>query len=311
MKSFRRYLLEQNTKAYNNLHFVSEGYIPIVPNLPKPPAPSETLQRQIFTQAPNLGPGGPYTQIVTRPTGADFSWQTPDGKIDPIVQASWADPRKGLISDTDKAWDFSEVGSAKLKEVKAKSPPYQAGYTSKRFYSLKGSGNLDTLKKFSAAIPDFHKRMGELADQFGTKFSYKVPHHPSIAASHTDTLVVHHYDLPDSSLSRSIDANTRKWAKDNGLEFLDRRGCDQGVDCQKEGSHSQRMANAIQGGAKGSLAQINQGIIDSSVSKIPTQPRQPATQPRQPAIQTLRNVSATRLAAVAAGAGALSQGKIW
>jgi len=201
---------------------------------------------------------------VTRPTGADFSWQTPDGKIDPIVQASWADPRKGLISSTDGAWDFSDVGSAKLQEVKAKSPSYQAGYTSKRYYSLQGSENLDTLKKFSAAIPDFHKRMGGLADQFGTKFSYKVPHHPSVAASHTDTLVVHHYDDIDSSLSRSIDATTRQWAKDNGLKFLDRQGCDQGVDCKIEGSHSVRMANAMQSGAKGSLAKISQRIIDLS-----------------------------------------------
>lgn len=277
MKSFQQYLLEQNTESPDHPHFVSkppdfvsEGSVGVVPKLPKLP---ETLQRQIFHQAPN--PIDSYNQIVTRhQSKANFSWKTSDGKIDPIVQASWADPRKGLpIDDDDKAWDFSYVGSANKAEVKARSPFNQAGYTSKRFYSLKGSENLDTLKRFSAAIPDFHQRMGSLADQFKTGFSYKVPHHPSVAASHTDTLVVHHYDVPDSSLSRSIDATTRQWAQDHGIEFLN-RGCNQGVDCKVEGSHTLRVANQINRGAKGSLARISKEIINNSLLNFANRSRQ-------------------------------------
>ena len=277
MKSFKKFLTESVSKP-------------------------ESVQRLIYSQPPSPHDEPLYNQIVTRPTQPNFSWKATDRKIDPVVQASWADPRKGLVGYTDKAWDFSDVGTAKLADVKAASPAYQKGYTAKRYYSLKGSENLDTLKKFSAAMPDFHKRMGALADQFKTGFSYKVPHHPSVAATHTDTLVVHHYDVPDSSLSRSIDATTKKWAADHGIEFLDRQGCEEGMDCKIEGSHTQRMAKAIKGGAKGSLAQISKNIVDSSVAKLSGQTNQSAT-------QTFKNIGAGGLAVAGAITGsALTQG---
>lgn len=257
---------------------------------------SETLQRQIFSQTPSSHDNPLYNQIVTRPTKANFDWK------DPTTQSSWADPRKSIIKSSEDGWDFSDVGSTKLADVKAKSPSYQAGETFKRYYSVKGSENIDTLKKFSAAMPDFHKRMNALADHFKTGFSYKVPTHAKTAAEHTDTLVLHHYDMPDSSLNRSIDATVRKWAKDNGIELLDRQGTDQGVDSKKEGSFSERMQKAISGGAKGSLAKIGQGIIDSSVAKLSKTPKQSTT-------QTLKNIGAAGLAtASAVASGALTQG---
>lgn len=256
----------------------------------------ETLQRQIFSQPPSPHENPLYNQIVTRPTKAGFDWK------DPMTQAGWADPRKGIVGSSQDGWDFTDVGSANLADVKSKSPSYQSGETFKRYYSVKGSENIDTLKKFSAAMPDFHKRMNALADHFKTGFSYKVPTHAKTAAEHTDTLVMHHYDMPDSSMNRSMDATVRKWAKDHGIEFLDRQGTDQGVDSKKEGSFSERMQKAISGGAKGSLAQIGQGIIDSSVAKL-------SGQTKQSAAQTLKNVSAAGLAAAGSVAGAaLTQG---
>ena len=92
MKSFKKFLTESVSKP-------------------------ESVQRLIYSQPPSPHDEPLYNQIVTRPTQPNFSWKATDRKIDPVVQASWADPRKGLVEQihklgANKAFDLCDVKMA-------------------------------------------------------------------------------------------------------------------------------------------------------------------------------------------------------
>lgn len=112
--------------------------------------------------------------------------------------------------------------------------------------------------------------MESLGHHFNQGFSFKIPSDPHTLETHTDSIVVHHYDMPDSSLHRSIHATIQKWAGDHGIEFLDRQGTDEGVDHKEQGSFSQQLANRISSGEKGSLSQIGKDIVNKAVQEIKT-----------------------------------------
>ena len=257
----------------------------------------ETLQRRIFTEPPSphgsISLDAPvYNQITQSGKKAQFDFK------DPATQTNWRKAREQFITSDDGAWDFTDVGTSNIKDTKAQSPSYKLGQTFKRFYSIKGIETPAVQKQVADAMGDYNERMNNLATHFGTNFSYKVPKHAQSAAEHTDTLVVHHYDLPDSSLSKSIDATTKEWAKKHGIEFLDRQGTDIGVDSKEHGSFSQQLAKGIISGQKGSLGQMGQKLVADAVGKV-----------KNSAPQTVKNLGAAGLATAGAIAGsALTQG---
>ena len=225
-----------------------------------------SVGRKIFAEPPS--PHGSetftnpiYNQIVTRPEPIKFD------AFDKDLQASWRSPREKLIASSDGAWDFMDVGSKNIDDVRAMSPSYKEGKTFKGYYSVADIQDPEVVKKFGAAVPDLHRRLAGVADQLGTSFSFKVPKHTKSVGEHVDSIVFHHYDLPDSSLHRSIDATTRQWAKDNGLELLDRQGMDTGVDIKGEGSFSEQLAKRIAKGEKGSISKIGKEILDNALVK--------------------------------------------
>jgi hypothetical protein len=257
----------------------------------------ENLQRRIFTEPPSplaseKMDAPVYNQITQTGKQAQFDVN------DPAMQSNWRQSRQQFVGSDDGAWDFTDVGKGKIEDTKAKSPSYKAGQTFKRFYSVKGIETPAVQKQVADAMGDFNERMNRLADHFGTNFSYKVPKHAKSAAEHSDTLVLHHYDLPDSSLSKSIDATTREWAKKHGIEFLDRQGTDIGVDSKEHGSFSQQLAKGVIGGQKGSLGQMGQKLVSDAVARI-----------KNSGTQTAKNLGAAGLAAAGALTGsALTQG---
>jgi hypothetical protein len=105
--------------------------------------------------------------------------------------------------------------------------------------------------------------MKQLGDHFNTGFSFKTPNTASGAMTHTDSLVAHH-DLPNSSFSRSLDATMRKWAKDTGLEVLERPGMETGVDVSGK-SFTELIADKMAkqpAGSKVSLSDVAKQIRD-------------------------------------------------
>jgi len=239
MLRFKQFLLEGVVRSVGRKIFV------------EPPSPNATAE---FTNPL-------YNQIVTRPEPIKFD------AFDKDLQASWRSPREKLISSDDGAWDFMDVGSKKIDDVRITSPSYKEGKTFKGYYSVADIQDPEVVKKFGAAVPDLHRRLTGVADQLGTSFSFKVPKHTKSVGEHVDSIVFHHYDVPDSSLHRSIDATTRQWAKDNGLELLDRQGMDTGVDIKGEGSFSEQLAKRIAKGEKGSISEIGKQILNNALVK--------------------------------------------
>ena len=233
--------------------FLTEGVVRSVGRkiFVEPPSPHATAE---FTNPL-------YNQIVSRPEPIKFD------AFDKDLQAAWRSPREKLLSSDDGAWDFMDVGSKKVDDVRLTSPSYKEGKTFKGYYSVADIQDPEVVKKFGAAVPDLHRRLTGVADQLGTSFSFKVPKHTKSVGEHVDSVVFHHYDVPDSSLHRSIDATTRQWAKDNGLELLDRQGMDTGVDIKGEGSFSEQLAKRIAKGEKGSISEIGKQILDNALVK--------------------------------------------
>ena len=86
-----------------------------------------------------------YNQIVTRPEPIKFD------AFDKDLQTSWRSPREKLISSDDGAWDFMNVGSKKIDDVRAVSPSYKEGKTFKGYFSLADVQDPEVVKKFGAA----------------------------------------------------------------------------------------------------------------------------------------------------------------
>lgn len=243
MLRFKQFLIEGVVRSVGRKIFV------------EPPSPNATAE---FTNPL-------YNQIVSRPEPIKFD------AFDKNLQTSWRSPREKLISSGDGAWDEMNVGSKNINDVIAASPTYKEGKTFKGYFSVADVEDPKVIERFGAAIPDLQRRLSGVADQLGTAFSFKVPKHVKTAGEHVDSIVFHHYDVPDSSLHRSIDATTRKWAADHGLELLDRQGLDTGVDIKdmsgEKISFSDQIAQKIVKGEKGSLSQIGKQILDSALVK--------------------------------------------
>jgi hypothetical protein len=139
-----------------------------------------------------------------------------------------------------------------------------AGVSSKRYFSLGEPNDPKTLNAFRGSLPDLHKRMSDLSDYFGVPISFKHPNTAGGMMGHTDSIVTHFKDLPDSSLSKSIDATTKKWAQDAGLKFLDRQGTESGVDIASK-SHTALVADEMAkaaAGSKVSLSATSKKVLD-------------------------------------------------
>lgn len=212
-----------------------------------------------------------YNAITTRPIDPQF------GAFDSSVQGAWRDPRKGIVGTAEAGWDHMKAGIGNLADVKAASPSYALGDTFKRYWSVADVHDPKIIERWGAAVPELRDRMSGVADQFKTAFTFKVPEHASTAGKHVDSIVAHHYGLPDTSLTRSMDATTRQWAKDSGLRLLDRRGLDVGVDVGGR-SFSELMAAEIAKQnydakyrgkqVQRSLSQIGQDIVNSEVARV-------------------------------------------
>ncbi len=230
----------------------------------------ENLERNVFAQKPMITPGNHnpvYNQIVTRPNAPSF---------DPSKIAEFKKSRaeyqglkqSSLPSDDDGAWHYHFANKPEINNSRKNSKPKQNGYTFKRYYSVSGIENPETIKKFAQAIPDLHSRMDALGKHVGQGFSFKIPSDPHTLATHTDSIVLHHYDMPDTSFTRSAHATIQKWATDNGISFLDRQGTDTGVDHDQHGSYSEQLAKHINSGGQGSLSTIGSGIVDRAIKHI-------------------------------------------
>ena len=139
-----------------------------------------------------------------------------------------------------------------------------AGVSSKRYFSLGEPNNPNTLNAFHGSLPELHNRMSDLSNHFGVPISFKHPNTAGGMMGHTDSIVTHFKDLPDSSLSKSIDATTKKWAEDSGLKFLDRQGMESGVDIAGK-SHTALVADEMAkaaAGSKVSLSDTSRKILD-------------------------------------------------
>jgi hypothetical protein len=255
MLRFKKFLLENASNPNIDLNLVGRRiYTGLPPGL-------ETHATQI------------YNAITTRPINPQFS------AFDSSVQGAWRDPRMGIIGANENYWDHMKAGMRKLEDVKAASPSYALGDTFKRYWSVADVHDPKVIEKWGAAIPELRDRMSGVADQFKTAFTFKVPQHADMAGKHVDSIVAHQYGLPDTPLTRSMDATTRQWAKDSGLRLLDRRGLDSGVDVRGRGSFSELMAQEIakqnwdakHGSGKSgtrSLSQIGQDILGSEVARV-------------------------------------------
>ena len=241
-----------------------------------PNADPNSVGRRIFTHG--LPPGLEthetqiYNALTTRPIEPKF------GAFDSSVQGAWRNPRLGIIGANENYWDHMNAGMRKLEDVKAASPSYALGDTFKRYWSVADVDDPRVIEKWGAAIPELRDRMSGVADHFRTAFTFKVPQHADMAGKHVDSIVAHQYGLPDTPLTRSMDATTRQWAKDSGLRLLDRGGLDSGVDVGRR-SFSELMAQEIarrnldaKHGSKKpatiSLGQIGQDILGSEVARV-------------------------------------------
>jgi hypothetical protein len=253
MLRFKQFLVEAPSKANSDPNAVGRRIF-------------DGLPPNIMTHATPI-----YNAITTRPIIPQF------GAFGSSVQGAWRDPRKNIIWANENFWDHMKAGMADLRSVKAASPSYGMGDTFKRYWSIADVHDPKVLEKWGAAIPELRDRMSGVADHFKTSFTIKVPQHADVAGKHVDSIVGHHYDLPDSSLSRSMDVTTRQWAKDSGLRLLDRRGLDVGVDVG-ERSFSELMAAEIAKQnydakyrgkqVQRSLSQIGKDIVDSQVARV-------------------------------------------
>jgi hypothetical protein len=228
------------------------------------------LQRRIFAEKPMLtsGTSNPvYNQIVTRPNAKPFDSSKMD-EFKKSKQEYQNSKQSNLPTEDDGAWHYHFANKAQISDTKKNSKSNQNGYTFKKYYSVEGVENPETIDKFAKAIPDLHSRMDSLGKHFGQGFSFKIPSDPHTLATHTDSIVLHHYDMPDSSFVRSAHATIQKWATDNGISFLDRQGTDDGVDHHERGSFSQQLADHINNGGKGSLSTIGKTIVDKAVQHI-------------------------------------------
>ena len=225
------------------------------------------LPPSIMTHADSI-----YNAITTRPIDPQF------GAFDSSVQGAWRDPRKNIIWANENYWDHMKAGMADLRSVKAASPSYAKGDTFKRYWSVADVHDPKVIERWGTAIPELRNRMSGVADHFKTAFTLKVPQYADTAGKHVDSIVAHQYGLPDTPLTRSMDATTKQWAKDSGLKLLDRSGLDVGVDVRGKGSFSELMASEIAklnseakfGSGKSdtrSLSQIGKDILDSSLVK--------------------------------------------
>ena len=143
-----------------------------------------------------------------------------------------------------------------------------AGVTSKRYFSFDKPNDPNTLNAFHRNLPGLHKQMSDLSDYFGVPISFKHPNTAGGMIGHTDSIVTHFKDLPDSSLSRSIDATTKKWAEDSGLKLLDRQGTESGVDIPGK-SHTTLVADEMARapiGSKVSLSDTSRKILDTHLA---------------------------------------------
>jgi hypothetical protein len=139
-----------------------------------------------------------------------------------------------------------------------------AGVSSKRYFSFDKPNDPNTLNAFRNNLPGLHQRMTDLSDHFGVPISFKHPNTAGGMMGHTDSIVTHFKDLPDSSLSRSIDATTKKWAEDAGLKFLDRQGMEHGVDIPGK-SHTALVADEMARapvGSEVSLSDTSRKMLD-------------------------------------------------
>lgn len=270
MKSFRQY--------------ISESYIT-----------EATLVRKIFNErtkdkAGNVSPHTTYGDIGER--GTSLSWgdyRTPQGQQ---VRNEWKTLRKNALenrNDTDDgAWHYSDFNPHLNTREKSKSK--QAGFTFKNNFSIADTHKPEVVKKFGQALPDLHKRLSQLSDHFGQHFGMKVPSEADSVGKLTETIVVHHYDMPDSSLHKSIHATVHKWASDNGIELLNREGTETGVDADHrsgwlqhmphlngQGSFTNIMSHYVNTGYDASshetLGALGKHLVKSAVDQINRSPR--------------------------------------
>lgn len=228
------------------------------------------VERAIFSQPPYSTPEQIYTQLVTRPNTPSFTNSDEFKQRNAEYRQLSASPMQKQ-GDNDDAWNYFHVNRGKYRETKTNSRPNKLGYTFKRYYSISGLENPDTIRRFAKAMPDLHSRLEGLGQHFKTAFSAKIPSNVHTLATHTDPLVIHHYDMPDSSLSRSIHATVKKWGEDHNLDFLDRQGTDIGVDHHQNGSFTEQLAKRIHSGETGSLSEIGKRIVDNAVNHIQSQ----------------------------------------
>ena len=216
---------------------------------------AEPVSRQAFKQAVPANPDVIYNTLTR--AGKDVEKRvldtyTPE-QLRGIATQMGSEYSKlpGHVSGT--GWDAWNIGT----RVKP------GNVSHKNYVSIKGLDSLENLQKFYKGMPDLHARMKQLGDHFNTGFSFKTPNTASGAMTHTDSLVAHH-DLPNSSFSRSLDATMRKWAKDTGLEVLERPGMETGVDVSGK-SFTELIADKMAkqpAGSKVSLSDVAKQIRD-------------------------------------------------
>lgn len=223
------------------------------------------VPRRIFTEPPSPHETPRYNQITTRGVPLEFEHVDDNSQI----QKDYRSTRINSVHTSDGAWDATVVGSKNLKQTQTESAPYQKGVTFKKYFSVEDSHKPEVVKKFAAAIPDLHSRLHALADHFGTSFQFKVPKHAKSFGEHTDSLVVHHYDMPDTSLTRSIHATVHDWAQKNGLSLGDRQGLDDGADMDGK-SFSEHLATGIgnQSSGRMSLSQVGKDILNRGIERV-------------------------------------------
>lgn len=247
-----------------------------------------TLVRKIFNQrtkdkAGNVSPHTTYGDIGER--GTQLSWgdyRTPEGQQ---LRNEWHSLRKNALSqgNDDGAWHYSEYNSHLNTREKSKSK--QAGFTFKNNFSIADTHKPEVVRKFGQALPDLNRRLSQLSDHFGQHFSMKVPSEADSVGKLTETIVVHHYDMPDSSLHKSIHATVNKWASDNGIELLDRHGTEIGVDADHrsgwmqhmphlngQGSFTNIMSHYVNNGydasSHESIGRLGKHLVQSAVDQI-------------------------------------------
>lgn len=225
------------------------------------------LQRRIFNE-PLSDANQIYDQITTRNNRQFVNTPEFQARNQEYKRLNRSPLQKE--GDDEGAWNYYEVNREKKRETKTNSAPNKLGYTFKRYYSVAGVENPDVARKFASAMPDLHQRLESIGQHFGQGFSAKIPSNPHTLETHTDSLVIHHYDMPDSSLTRSIHATVQKWAGDHGIEFLNRQGTDEGVDHSQHGTFSQQLANKIGSGEKGSISEIGKNIVNGAIQHIRT-----------------------------------------